>query len=316
FKSGALRADAPAIGVTDAIRDSLRKKLREHGLSPSSLDRYLACPKQFFYSYLSGVRPLARVEEEGDRGAFGTLVHDALHDYFEPRLGLRVGPDMDPLPLLDLFRERLEASGDFRALPLDTRLALAESGRRRLARFVEAQEPATLLGLERELDAILDVDGLAIPFKGKLDRIEQRAEGILVLDYKTGGAPLPKASLWRDDDLWARMRGDPDETGERLLLRDLRDSLGSIQLPAYLHLYGLCGRDVPRDAGLVLLAKDGETKYLFGDGTDDGDRKRALAANIPDLIGFLVGRLLAAPRFEPNPGRHCQYCDFKAPCGA
>ncbi|MDD3313686.1 PD-(D/E)XK nuclease family protein, partial [Pseudodesulfovibrio sp.] len=72
FKSGALRADAPAIGVTDAIRDSLRKKLREHGLSPSSLDRYLVCPKQFFYSYLSGVRPLAKVEEEGDRGAFGT----------------------------------------------------------------------------------------------------------------------------------------------------------------------------------------------------------------------------------------------------
>ncbi|WP_419787697.1 PD-(D/E)XK nuclease family protein [Pseudodesulfovibrio sp.] len=316
FASGALHADAPAIEITASLRESLRRRLTERGLSPSTLDSYLKCPKQFFYSYLSGIRPLARVEEEGDRSAFGSLVHETLHDFFEERVGLRVGPDMDPLPLLDLFRQRLDEDEEFGSLPLDTRMALAETGRRRLRQYVASQESATLLGLERELSTSLDVEGISIPFSGKLDRIEQRREGIFILDYKTGGATLPRKGLWQNEDLWCRMHEEQDEDGERLLLRDLRKELGSVQLPAYLHLYASCGQDTPSDAALVLLAKDGETKYLFGDGMDDDERKTALSSQIPDLIEFLAGRLLASPRFEPNPGRHCQYCDFKIPCGS
>ena len=316
FKSGALQSGADAVPVTDAVRERLRAKLADKGLSPSSLDRYLNCPKQFFYAYLSGVRPLDKVEEDGDRSAFGSLVHDVLHDYFSDRIDQRVDENMDPLPLLALFGERLDQSPDYRALPLDTRLALAETGRRRLTAFLEKQEPAVLLGLERSLDIAIQADGLSIPLKGTLDRVERRDGGVVILDYKTGGGKAPKPALWRDEDLWARLREYQGEADDPLLMRDVRDGVVSVQLPAYLHLFSRSTGEDANDAGLVLLAKDGRTTYLFGERTDDADRRDALKANIPGLIGFLVRHLLAADRFEPRIGRHCQYCDFKGPCGA
>jgi len=316
FASGALQSGADAIPVTAAVRAQLRARLADKGLSPSSLDRYLNCPKQFFYAYLSGVRPLDKVEEDGDRSAFGSLIHDVLREFFTDRIGQRVDDAMDPLPLLALFGERLAQSPDYRALPLDTRLALADTGRRRLSGYLAAQEPAVLLGLEQQLAITLDADGLAIPLKGTLDRLERRAGGVVILDYKTGGGKAPRSALWRDEDLWARLREYRSEAEDPLLLRDVRDGVVSVQLPAYLHLFGRSTGESAHDAGLVLLAKDGRTTYLFGDKTDDADRRDALAANIPGLIDFLVRHLLAAERFEPRIGRHCQYCDYKGPCGS
>ncbi|MEF2231078.1 MAG: PD-(D/E)XK nuclease family protein, partial [Pseudodesulfovibrio sp.] len=315
FASGSLQSGVRAIDATDAVRAQLRTRLADKGLSPSSLDRYLNCPKQFFYACLSGVRPLPRVEEEGDRSAFGSLVHEVLREHFADRIGQRVDGTMDPLPLLALFGERLAESPDYRALPLDTRLALAETGRRRLAGFLATQQPAVLLGLERKLRIDIEADGLSIPLSGTLDRLERRADGVVILDYKTGGGKGPKPSLWRDEDLWARLREYRGDDGDPLLIRDVRDTVVSVQLPAYLHLFGRSVGEEARDAGLVNLAKDGRTTYLFGDKTDNADRRDALKTNIPGLIDFLVRHLLAANRFEPRIGRHCQYCDFKAPCG-
>ena len=75
-------ASDPAVPVTGEVADRLAAYLETQKLSASFFDAYLACPLRFFYRYLSPLSPLAEVAEEGDRAAFGEVVHDVLREFF------------------------------------------------------------------------------------------------------------------------------------------------------------------------------------------------------------------------------------------
>ncbi|MFH1914953.1 MAG: PD-(D/E)XK nuclease family protein [Pseudomonadota bacterium] len=321
FAAGAVPAAPSPIQVTPAVREALDRTLDRRGLSPSTLDLYLNCPKRFHYEYLSNIRPVDQVAEDGDRGEFGSLIHEVLREFLTPHIGM--GTDLaslDPLPLLALYEERLRASDLFRQLPVDTRMALLMTGRHRLAAFVASQEPATLLGLEQRLETTVDVAGRSIRLQGFLDRVELRIEGVMILDYKTGAVTVPKKSFWNDDTLWTRMEdfntaapspANPDPA----LLHDLAGSLRSVQLPVYLHLHARCQGGTPHDAGLIKLAEDGSIARLFGPKWTDEERAEAVDESIPLLIETLVRHMLGAGEFPARPSRNCDYCAFKGPCG-
>jgi hypothetical protein len=112
FPTSSLPSGPPSIPVTDRIHDALMERLTKKGLSPSGLDLYMNCPKRFFYQYLSALRLVETMDEEGDRSEFGSLVHDVLRDFLAPRIG--VGQDLGalyPAPLLASFSERVPAPG-------------------------------------------------------------------------------------------------------------------------------------------------------------------------------------------------------------
>lgn len=313
FPASAIPTDTRAVPVTPAIRSALRDKLETRGLSPSSLDQYLNCPLRFFLGYLGGLRPMEKIDEDGDRSAFGSLLHEVLRDCFLPWKGRTVTPaNMDPAPILADFETALRQSDFFEQLPFDTRAALLRTGRFRLARFLESQEPATLIGLETSMETSLRADGLTIPFKGQLDRIEKREDGIHVLDYKTGQGGLPTKGFWEDMDLWERLADPEDDTA---LLADLARSVVSVQLPAYCHLYAANHDLRPHDAGLVLMGRNGDIKWLFGSKWTEEERDEAVLSMTPRLLNFLVNHMLGAEEFRATPGRTCQWCDFKGTCG-
>jgi hypothetical protein len=316
FPAGALPAGPPPVPATDAVRSALAELLTAKGLSPSGLDTYLNCPKRFFYQYLSGVRPVDSVDEEGDRSEFGSLVHDVLKEFLLPHVG--TGEDLaalDPAPLLSAFSETFRAAPLYARLPLDTRTALMEAGRYRLERFVAAQQPATLLGLEHPLETALAVEGLAIPFKGRIDRVDRREQGVVILDYKTGGAFLPKARFWGDMELRDRMAGFLEGDADPDLLPDMADGVRSIQLPAYLHLYARAAGESPVNAGLIKLGENGREQLLFPAKWTEAEVDEAVDDIAPLLVRTLVRHMLAASRFDPRPGDRCKWCDFTKPCG-
>ncbi|AMK12012.1 PD-(D/E)XK nuclease family protein [Pseudodesulfovibrio indicus] len=316
FPTSSLPSGPPSIPVTDRIHDALMERLTKKGLSPSGLDLYMNCPKRFFYQYLSGLRLVETMDEEGDRSEFGSLVHDVLRDFLAPRIG--VGQDLgalDPAPLLASFSERFRASDLHASLPLDARMGLMEAGRYRLERFVAAQKPATLLGLEQELKAVLTLDGLDIPLRGRIDRVERREEGVIILDYKTGGAVLPMAKFWSDLLLHERMAEFGPDVADPDLLTDLARAVRSVQLPAYLHLYAEDQKEAPVDAGLVMLKDDGRENLLLPAKWSEEDREEAVEVLSPLLVRTLVRHMMQASRFDPQPGDRCKWCDFTKPCG-
>ena len=316
FPASSLPAGPPPIPATDAVSGALVEFLTAKGLSPSGLDTYMDCPKRFFYRYLSGVRPVDSVDEDGDRSEFGSMIHDVLKEFLLPFVG--TGKDLaalDPAPLLNAFSETFRASPLHARLPLDTRMALMEAGRYRLERFVAAQQPATLLGLEQPLETVLSHDGLDIPFKGRIDRVERREAGVVILDYKTGGAQLPKARFWQDMELQERMagflRGDVDAD----IIADTAAAVRSIQLPAYLHLYAEATGESPGNAGLIKLGENGREQLLFPSKWTEEEVEEAVDEIAPLLVHTLVKHMLTASRFDPRPGDRCKWCDFAQPCG-
>lgn len=317
FPASSLPSGPPSIPVTGPVREALLARLTEKGLSPSSLDRYMTCPKQFFYTYLTGVRPVDAVDEEGDRSEFGTLVHNALREYLTPHLGVEKElSKLDPAPLLAIFNETFRASPLFSRLPLDTRLGLMETGRHRLETFVRSQATATLLALEKPLAAILEIDGLRIPLSGQIDRIEQRGDGVFILDYKTGKhTVMPGRKFWEDMDLRDRMETFGPDAVDPDLASDLADAVRSVQLPAYLHLHAAASGRAPANAGLIKLADNGAETLLFPPRWTDEERAEAVDEITPLLVQTLVRHMVRCSRFEPRTGAHCVWCDFTNPCG-
>jgi inactivated superfamily I helicase len=316
FAAGAVPAGPSAIPATPAVRLALARTLDKRGLSPSGLDLYLNCPKQFYYEYLSNVRPVDQVAEDGDRSEFGSLIHEVLREFLTPHVG--IGTDLgklDPAPLLALYEQRFRDSELYRQLPVDTRMALLMTGRHRLAAFAASQEPATIIGLEHRLETTVEVAGRSIRLKGFLDRIERRAEGVMILDYKTGSVTVPKKSFWNDDGLWARVTGYDPAAPDDALLPDLAASLRSVQLPVYLHLYARHHGETPHDAGLIKLAEDGSIERLFGPKWTDDERTEVVETHIPRLIETLTLHMLDAAAFAAQPGRRCDWCAFSGPCG-
>ncbi len=317
FPTSSVQKKAPAITITNSMHALFEDTLQKRGLSPSRLDQYMHCPKQFFYTYLSRVRPLDQVNDGENRTEFGTLIHKVLREYFTQYIGKKINlASLDPLPLLDLFETRFRESEMHAHLPHDTRLALTQTGRYRLKTYLASQEPAILLHLEEQFTTQLNVDNLIIPLSGQVDRVEEREEGVFILDYKTGSGLVPRKGFWDDKNLWKRIQTYGPDVVDPLLLDDISRAAQSIQLPMYMYIYSQTEHPVPHDAGLIKLGDDGKTVYTFGEKWTEQKRLDAVAQMTPTLIKTLIRHMLTTTHFTAQPGRHCNWCDFKAPCGA
>lgn len=306
-------------GLTDIpMSEGLRLRLRElvtgKPLSASRLDRWLACPKRFFYHDLARLRPVSEVGEEGDRMALGTLLHEVLGEFLEPHLGREVDiSTLDPGGLLRLFRERFATDDRLNQASWDVRQGVVSAAQLRLPRFLQQQGRTTILALEQQLSTTLDLDDATVSLVGTLDRVDKRGEGILVLDYKTGTVKKPRKGFWDDLELWERL--DAKSQDEALLL-DLKRALDSVQLPMYLYLYRTAQGAMPHDAGWIELKGDGaETTLLPAEWTRE-EREDVVDTYIPRLLRALLKNMLTADRFRALPGKQCQWCDYRGPCGA
>ncbi|MFI5204873.1 MAG: PD-(D/E)XK nuclease family protein, partial [Flavobacteriales bacterium] len=75
------------------------------GVSVSALQRFLRCPKDFYYRYIAGLQELDSPEEWADDAAFGTLVHDTLYHMYLPLCGQKLEPKklMGELARIDTY---------------------------------------------------------------------------------------------------------------------------------------------------------------------------------------------------------------------
>jgi len=312
----------PAVALTPELRGRLAARLADKGLTPSALSAWLTCPKQAFFRHVLRLRQLDEVAEDGDRARLGEIVHLVLKNFLGPRLGRPLNAGMlDAEALCRSFELELGREAAFAELPYDTRTALLAAGRERLRRFAANVPQTTVLALEREILTRLDVAGMELPLRGRIDRVDARPEGLVVLDYKTGGVKGGvKGCL--DDALFDRLTAcAPGSPEAAQALTDLAAADLDAQLPLYLHLLGQA-EDIgpqgarPVNAAWVELKSDGGERPLFTEKHAPELRRMIIGERVPLLVRFVVAHILAAPELPARPGRHCDWCDYGGPCCA
>jgi hypothetical protein len=163
----------------------------------------------------------------------------------------------------------------------------------------------------------IDGQPLAVSLHGRIDRVDMRADGHMVLDYKTGGFKSGGAETWLDEALFSHMaEAAPGSPEAALLLDEISESGLDLQLPLYLHLLAADATYKPSDAAWIELKSDGSERPLFGDKATPEERALVMTRHAPMLARLVLEHALTAPEFAARPGRHCQWCDFKGPCCA
>jgi hypothetical protein len=310
-----VRPPSPRVENTRTCRMKLETILRYRGVSPTLLDSFIHCPLAFFHKYLTPLEPLEEVAEDGDPPAFGQLVHEVLQDFFRPLLGKRLeAGELDAGKLTELFSGRLLAAPFFSQMPVHARLMLTRTARRRLADFARQSPACTPLELEKRLGASLEAGGVRYDLGGFIDRLDERANGLVILDYKTGTPQKPARKFWEDEEIWETAQSGDLAAGLEILPA-LAEKLGSIQMPLYMYAFREASGRMAADASFVCLGRGGEEVPLFGPGTDPETLDARIQEKTPLLAGFILKMMLHTPFFDAQPSRSCAWCPWRQACG-
>lgn len=304
--------------LQDAMRDFLAAPI-----PPTALDTYLHCPLAFVWKHLCRFRPVQEVNEKDDPAEVGSVLHDVLQQLYRPYRNTTV--DAASISTEDMRAElqrQTERHGLRALLPPDSLMMFAVAAPRRLEEYLRHQPEATILELEYPLTQTIRCNGREYTFKGRLDRLDRREDGLCIVDYKTGIINNPAGDLWDDAALFERMAQVRDE---RLPLEDRRrlaagtfdqlaEKLRMIQLPAYLCMLHAAGFRELHDAALVELRDTGREYWLFGPSParDNDERIRQCF----DVLSLLLWHMEHGPEFTGRPGEGCRWCDYQALCHA
>lgn len=156
-------------------------------VSHNQISTYAECPLRYRYAFVLNVPP-----GPDPARMYGIAMHHALRVYHQARIrGLPITGD----EVLSVFEHAWSSEGFLSREHEDMRL---DEGRSALQRFMEQQDKVKPpLAVEREFRFKLD----ATTITGRWDRIDERKEGIVLVDYKTADVDGP-------DDATKRARDD------------------------------------------------------------------------------------------------------------
>src|SRR5450631_3814040 len=249
---------------------------RLYSASPSRLLTWLDCPRRYRLQYLDRPRPPARPPRA--HSSVGVVTHNVLRDFWDLAPAERTPKSVERLvrqSWIDVGFRDPEQSAHWRALTTG-----------RVTEYLRGVDrDRQPLGVERTVS--LHTQTLALT--GRLDRLDDRDCGLVVVDYKTGRARLT------DDDARtslplalyavavAAMFGRPCE---RVELHHL--ATGEVQV--HEHTPATLQRKLAEAESIALDLLKADTDY-------------AEAA-------------VDSPLFEPQVSPICTWCDFRAHCPA
>ncbi|MDE5832531.1 MAG: PD-(D/E)XK nuclease family protein [Desulfovibrio sp.] len=308
-----------AIDKTAKIDRAIRRFLN-NAISPTALDTYLSCPLRFANRYLFNIRAAKEVNEEEDSALIGECVHKILENVFAPRVGQTFTPG--ELSWEEVSRElaaQIEAYRLQDKLPMSAWLYFDIVAPMKLKTFLKEQPESTkIVSLENELSSEFNAGGEILKFRGRIDRMDERAGKIHVLDYKTGYIPAYEKGVWTRHEFFEELKtylspdAGLDERADELL-GEIRDAMGSLQLPLYIVMLKRSGYEAG-DAAFVDLSKSGKEIGLF-DGLSDTEKSLAIE-HCETVLAFVVSHMLKSLKIRATENKKCKYCDYGALCKA
>ena len=163
--------------------------------SASRIDVYLSCPLRFYYQYVLGLKKKEEIADEPEAVDIGLFVHQLLEQAFADFKGR--APVISP-GFRKYFRELLDERFEeqFKKRMRSESFILKEIIGFKLEKFLDREETRhvkEVLSLEEPFSGKIKLCGEWINFIGKTDRVDRLDdENVIVIDYKTGAASLPK----------------------------------------------------------------------------------------------------------------------------
>ncbi|MBX7150092.1 PD-(D/E)XK nuclease family protein [bacterium] len=282
----------------------------EKGVSPSALNKFIACSLQFYFRYIAHLLPPEEVEETIEPDIFGNAVHAVLATMYESCLGRNLTTD-DIEPMLKMTEPRVTEA--YKSLLHEDSL---DSGKNRLLIDVSVniikeflnnekarvqKESVSVLELEKTFTRMITVSSngheKSIRLNGKLDRVEKSGDLIRIVDYKTG---KPEENLNVDD--FKKLEELHDQSIKRQLLFYAYVLAGEKQLAAM-------------ESGVYFFR---EIRKGFRPLSVSKNARVELGAlmEFENLLKSVLGRLIDPKTpFEQTADRTlCQLCDYATIC--
>ena len=210
--------------------EAIQKKLdviTDRGISPSAINTFRRCTKNFYYRYILGIKEQEGVEEQIESSTFGTIVHETLETLYLPFIGqqLHTHDVEEMLKKVDLivserfakkFPDKSYMKGKNR-LSFNTSLFMVKKFLKQEIEFLkQTTEPLFIIALEEELsyETEVEINGerKKIKFKGNADRIDRVGEHVRIIDYKTGSCDPSKVKFGRDKNMDGLLELDDKKT--------------------------------------------------------------------------------------------------------
>lgn len=195
-----------AIQGNERYVEQLISKYSSNKLSPSAINTWLDCRLKFYFKYLAGIKEKEELKEEIDAVLFGNLFHYTIEKLYLPFVGKTV--EEHALNLLASDRRKIDekvmeaiAVQYFRMSPEEAgkvklsgqSILIANHIREYVVQLIRNDikfAPFEVLSLEQDYSEDFDVQSgersIKIKVGGIVDRLDRTADGIRIVDYKTG----------------------------------------------------------------------------------------------------------------------------------
>ncbi len=252
-------------------------------LSASAINTYLSCPLQFYWQYVEGIREEEEVEESIEASTFGTIFHDTMEELYAPYLGEIVSGEL----LEGMIRNSDRIESVIKEQFAKNRIGEI-TGRNIIIKevikkyvLITLQEdkkyaPFTYMAGEETFYNKMELpNGLKVKFKAVIDRIDEVAGSLRVIDYKTGGVEVP---------------GNSVEIGDFFL----RDSGKHYKAFVQLYLYALILSNIAGEDRVVRLKNGKSVRIEFSEDSSELDLV------VYPVTSLKKGSIVSEPIYKSN----------------
>lgn len=320
YKVSSTESLAISIQKTPQIMEKMNVFLQggDKRLSASSINTYLNCPLQFYFSVVENMEEGDEIAETIEASTFGTIFHSIMEWLYEPFKGKMITADLlhnisKNNKLLTEMIERSFAENYFKSEKVK-RL----TGQNYLTGEVLRKYIRQVLATDAKLTPFIYIDseerikkdyplpsGKVVSLKGIIDRVDEVSGHTRIIDYKTGKGVLRYKEM------------------KDLFDKEMKDRPKAVmQVFMYSHLYMLDHPDKILEPGIYYLRNLFDTKFdpdvISKSGRGDG-RITDFSEYRPEFTGYFDACLeeIFDPQvpFSQTPtGEACKWCIFTNIC--
>ncbi len=198
----------PLVEKTEEVITEVRNMLENRGLSPSTLNTYLACPLRFYWGTVHQLIEPKTIQEDIAPNQLGTVLHSIMEElYGKPQAPYKVSEKdivtmlqkVSKTPLVELhYAKEFYKAND--TTPITGRDQLAIHAIKKYVRNILEHDktlcPFFYHASEQYLATeVTTATGQVVRIKGLIDRIDAMNGQVRVVDYKTGANHSRKAAM-------------------------------------------------------------------------------------------------------------------------
>jgi ATP-dependent helicase/nuclease subunit B len=329
------KIESTEIVKTTEVIDRIYEVLQQ-GISFSMLDKFMACPLDFYYRYVLRFGEENKVEEDIESNTLGTIIHAVLEDLFTPFVdkwddsGRKIaGKVMTEDDLLSMEKEvPLLVSKSFEThfsqdkntwqtgtnhinFEVAKEMVLNVLKRDRSILKENPEKALVILGLEKKYETTIRFPEFArnkmpleIRLSGICDRIDQFDGVHRIIDYKSGSVSEEKVKLYKSKN---------QESFEEAILLNRRkgktDQKHVLQLLIYCYLYYKETGIMTDKAGIFSFRSIKESPHFLK--LPEDFRKEDIPELFEQILVNTISEMLDknTPFMHNSDSKYCAYCN-------